>query len=198
MATKTPTDETLSNTDFPLWDALAAIDRKDYDWWSNLTPEQQRKWSPYMMVLWTSAVRAGADLAGYYVRSVDHYANTHMFNECVVNHPQLQWYMLCAASPGCGVHRHLWTGSLSTRITRYSERAKLKDVQTALDRTHPHLGSSVRADMAQKYCNMQHLRVYLAAECKEQSLEDIATLASVLTDEEIREYKRQCGDTPQL
>jgi hypothetical protein len=51
MATKTakvavPADEKLENQDFDLFEALAAIDKKDYHWFDNLSEAQQKKFVP--------------------------------------------------------------------------------------------------------------------------------------------------------
>jgi hypothetical protein len=59
MATKktTPTDEKFVAQDFNLFDALAAMDKKDYDYYDRLTDEQQKKFVPYMMTHWMSAIK---------------------------------------------------------------------------------------------------------------------------------------------
>lgn len=54
---KTPIDEKFEKIDFDLFEALAAIDRKDYGYYDRLTEEQQRKFSPYMMVRWMSSMK---------------------------------------------------------------------------------------------------------------------------------------------
>ncbi len=49
---KTPTDEKFEKQDFNLFEAIAAIDKKDYGYYDRLTPEQQRKFVPFMMLHW--------------------------------------------------------------------------------------------------------------------------------------------------
>jgi hypothetical protein len=54
MATKKtaiPADEKLENQDFNLFEAIAALDKKDYGYYYRLTPEQQRKFVPFMLIL---------------------------------------------------------------------------------------------------------------------------------------------------
>jgi len=99
MATKksTPIDEKFVAQDFDLFDALTAMDKKDYGYYDRLTEEQQKKFVPYMMTHWMSAIKGLGDVQGYYLRSVDYHANKHLFNEYVQKHPKLQWYMLCAS-----------------------------------------------------------------------------------------------------
>jgi hypothetical protein len=65
MATKAPVDEKFQNIDFDLFEALSALDRKDYGYLDRLTEEQQKKFVPYMMTHWMSAVKGGSDIQGY-------------------------------------------------------------------------------------------------------------------------------------
>ncbi len=44
---KTSTDEKFTDIDFPLFDALAALDKKDYEFFDRLTLEQQKGFSPF-------------------------------------------------------------------------------------------------------------------------------------------------------
>ena len=53
MATRkasVPKDEQLEKQDFPLFDAIAALDRKDYTFYDKLPPEQQKKFTSFMLV----------------------------------------------------------------------------------------------------------------------------------------------------
>lgn len=104
--TKTPTDQKFEKVDFDLFEALAAIDRKDYGYYDRLTEEQQRKFSPYMMVRWMSSMKGSSALQQYHVLSVNEFANTHLFSEFVGKHPKLQWLMLCASGLGNGKQFH--------------------------------------------------------------------------------------------
>jgi hypothetical protein len=97
---KTPIDEKFEKIDFDLFEALAAIDRKDYGYYDRLTEEQQRKFSPYMMVRWMSSMKGSTALQQYHVLSVNEFANTYLFSEFVSKHPKLQWLMLCASGLG--------------------------------------------------------------------------------------------------
>ncbi len=94
MATKkpaTPSDEKLEQQDFDLFKALDAIDAKNYSWFSKLTEEQKKKFVPYMITHWMSAIKAKGMLGAYYVMSTDANANKYLFNEVIQGHPQLQW-----------------------------------------------------------------------------------------------------------
>jgi hypothetical protein len=134
---KTPTDEKFEKVDFDLFEALAAIDRKDYGYYDRLTEEQQRKFSPYMMVRWMSNMKGSAALQQYHVLSVNEFANTHLFSEFVSKHPKLQWLMLCASGLGNGKQFHqflkankLDDSDLISFLSSMYPSSKMSDLQT--------------------------------------------------------------------
>lgn len=84
---------------------LPAIDRKDYNWWSTLTAEQQEGFSSWLYMRYASSVQhSDPDFPRYYLQSVNQHVNKH-FN-IIRRHPQLVYLLLCAASPGIGTQRH--------------------------------------------------------------------------------------------
>ena len=134
---KTPTDEKLEKVDFDLFEALAALDRKDYGYYDRLTEEQQRKFSPYMMVRWMSNMKGSHALQQYHVLSVNEFANTHLFSEFVSKHPKLQWLMLCASGLGNGKQFHqflkankLDDSDLISFLSSIYPSSKMSDLQT--------------------------------------------------------------------
>jgi hypothetical protein len=91
----------------PLNKILAALDRKDRDFYDKLPDELKKSFSGFLMLRYSATVEGvSPELAHYYVASTNHYANKHMFS--LSRHPKLQWLMLTAASPGLGVNRHTW------------------------------------------------------------------------------------------
>ena len=86
MATRkpaVPVDEKFEKQDFDLFEALAAIDKKDYDYYDRLTEEQQRKFVAYMMIHWASAIKGSSELQQYYLQSIEYHTNKYYFNEYV-------------------------------------------------------------------------------------------------------------------
>lgn len=184
-AKKSP-DETIDEN-FDLFPALAAIDAKDYGYFSRLLPEQQRKFVDFMLLTWTSSVDADGDLADYYLRSTDLVANQHYFHEAIRDNPELQWLMLCAASPGMGRQRHSWIPQLGVKKANLSEPLTVKDAREYFAK----IGYS--AEYADAYSQHQRRCVKLAEICSLLSVEDLHLLAQMVTDEEIEEYYRQQG-----
>ena len=99
---------------------MAALDRKDRDFYRSLTDEERRKFSTYLMIRWSSAVSGPRDLQEYYVQSANHFINRDFFT--INRHPQLQWLCATAVSPNTGTHNHIWIKPPS----RESGRGKLR------------------------------------------------------------------------
>jgi hypothetical protein len=85
---------------------MRQLDAKNRDFYDELTPEERRKFSTFLMVRWGSAVDGSQEIQEYYVQSTNHYLNKHFFT--MHRHPKLQWLMATAVSPGMGAMRHNW------------------------------------------------------------------------------------------
>jgi len=196
MATKKTapsSDEKFTNQDFDLFKAIDAIDAKNYDWFSQLTPEQQRKFSPYMMIHWVSSVKKDGDIGRYYVMSADANANRYLFNDAVQNHPELQWLMLCASSPGIGKQYHSWIPHLNNKVATLQEPAKKKDVKDYFAKIAK-LEPDALDNVATLYTETQHHDYRLAEMYPNMKLEDIKVLGSLVTAEDIKQYEAATGN----
>jgi hypothetical protein len=85
---------------------MANLDRKNRKFYDSLTDEERKKFSPYLMIRWSSAIDGDRELQEYYVRSCNHYLNRDFF--AVNRHPKLQWLMATAVSPDLGTPSHSW------------------------------------------------------------------------------------------
>ena len=85
---------------------MACFDRKDRDFYDQLTEEERRKFSNYLMIRWGSAVQGSQELQEFYVIATNERLNRHFF--AVNRHPKLQWLMATSVSPGLGTQRHQW------------------------------------------------------------------------------------------
>lgn len=85
---------------------MAQFDRKNRQFYDELTDEERKKFSNYLMVRWGSAVHGGRELQEFYVISTNERLNKHFF--AVNRHPKLQWLMATSVSPGLGNQRHQW------------------------------------------------------------------------------------------
>lgn len=85
---------------------MRQLDLKNRSFYNELTDEERKKFSTYLMIRWSSSVQGNRELQEYYVQSANHYLNKHFFT--LSRHPKLQWLAATAVSPGIGTHRHNW------------------------------------------------------------------------------------------
>lgn len=189
-----PADEKLSNVDFDLFGALEALDRKNYGYFSQLTEEQQRKFVPYMMTLWMSAIKDNTDIGSYYLLSTNEYANKHLFNEHVKNHPELQWLMLCAASPGMGKKFHQWVPHISDAVVKLDRAATRKEITEYFTKIYKTASKEQVQEIADAYTERQNKLHHLGKLFPEMKQADLETLSAVITDQQIEEYEREFGE----
>jgi len=196
MATKknTPTDEKFEKQDFDLFEALAAIDKKDYAYYDRLTEEQKKKFVPFMMTHWMSAVKGNSNLQQYYIMSTSEYANKYLFNENVQKHPKLQWLMLCASSPGLGKQFHQWIPHIREKVSKYKEPAKIKEIKEYYTKVYPKASAADIEEVSQAFVTSQNRKLHLSTLFPELKLEDIETLNSIITDEQIEQYEKDRGN----
>ena len=85
---------------------MRALDSKDRRFYADLTDEERKKFSNFLMIRWSSSVQGSADLQAYYLLSCNENLNKHFFD--LSRHPELQWLSATTVSPGMGTFRHDW------------------------------------------------------------------------------------------
>jgi hypothetical protein len=85
---------------------MAEFDRKNRQFYDDLTDEERKKFSNYLMIRWGSAVRGSRELQEFYVIATNERLNRHFFS--VNRHPRLQWLMATSVSPDLGSQDHVW------------------------------------------------------------------------------------------
>lgn len=195
---KVSADEKLENKDFNLFEALAALDRKDYGYYDRLTDEQKKGFSPYMIVQYLCSVKGSRDLQTYYLQSTEYHANKYlldnMLNKKDNAHPKLVWLMLCAASPGLGSQFHPWIPQIKEKVSSLREVAKVKDIKEYYKKNNSKLSDEECTILAEQYVSEQERKVYLANRFKTLSLADIEVLNKLVTDDEIIQYEQESGN----
>ena len=120
---------------------MAVFDRKERDFYDNLTDEERKKFSTFLMIRYGSSVQGSRDLQEFYVISCNERLNKHFF--ALHKHPKLQWLMATTVSPGLGTHRHQWIAT------------KKKEAGPA---------GSVKKQLAELFPNMKQDEIDLLAE----------------------------------
>ena len=109
---------------------MTQFDRKNRAFYDNLTVEERKKFSNYLMIRWGSSIQGSAELQNYYLQSSNHYVNKRFFD--INRHPKLQWLCATAVSPGLGTQRHQW-------IAPKKKEAGASGVKKQLAELYPHL-----------------------------------------------------------
>lgn len=85
---------------------MQQFDHKNRQFYDDLTDEERKKFSNYLMIRWGSAVRGSRELQEFYVIATNERLNRNFF--AVNRHPRLQWLMATTVSPGLGSQDHVW------------------------------------------------------------------------------------------
>ena len=86
---------------------MARFDLKDRGFYDDLSDEEKKKFSTYLMIRYGSAVQGQKELQEYYLLSTNQNLNKHYFS-IPKAHDKLRWLMATCVSPDMGKHRHEW------------------------------------------------------------------------------------------
>jgi len=187
-------DNTLEKQDFNLFEALVAIDKKDYGYYDRLLPEQQKKFVPYLLIQWISAVKANHSIQEYYLQSTEYHSNKYLFNENVQKHPKLVWLTLCAASPGLGKQFHFWIPHIRERVSKLKENAKPKEIKEYYKKIYPKSSIDDINIISEAFIDNHQKRMYIGTEFPTLKYDEIELLAELVSNEEIADHKRYSGN----
>lgn len=109
---------------------MAQFDRKNRDFYDELTPEERKKFSNYLMIRWGSSVQGSRDLQEFYLISTNERLNKRFFD--ISQHPKLQWLSATTVSPDMGTHKHQW-------IAPKKKEAGASSIKKQLAEIYPHL-----------------------------------------------------------
>jgi hypothetical protein len=190
---KTPTDEKFEKIDFDLFEALSAIDRKDYGYYDRLTEEQKKKFVPFMMTYWTSVVKSDIGMQQYYLLATNEFANVHLFNENVQKHPKLQWLMLCRVGMG-KKQFHQWLPQIKDRVSKLKDKAKREDIKDYYSKTYGNITDDLLNQLVDEYISSNKRKIFLAQEYPHMKISDIEVLNAIITDYDIKRYETETGN----
>ena len=105
---------------------MRQLDRKNRNFYSELTDEERKKFSNYLMIRWASCVEGSQDLQEFYLISTNERLNKHFFN--ISKHPELQWLCATAVSPDMGTPRHNWIAPKKKEAGASSMRKQLAEI----------------------------------------------------------------------
>jgi hypothetical protein len=117
-----------------------------------------------------------------------------MYNERVQNHPELQWLMLCAVSPGHGKQFHKYIPHIRSRITALKEPAKVQEIQDYFTKIYPKADAQVLKECSETFVANHAIKYKLAQIYPDMKLSDIEILSNTVTQADLDEYDRQSGN----
>lgn len=197
MATKKaqiPADEKIEKQDIDLFDVLAALDKKDYQYYDRLSDEQKKKVVPFMLTHWMSAIKGSTGLSRYYVMSTNEYANKYLFNEFVNKHPKLQWLMLCSASPGLGKQFHQWIPHIRDKVSKCKEDPTLKEIKEYYTKVYPKVDAESINEISKAFVTEQKKKNHLGRIYPNMKISDLDALSQIVTDQDIEQYEKDRGN----
>ena len=109
---------------------MAQFDRKNRKFYDELSDEERKKFSNYLMIRWGSAVQGSRELQEFYVIATNERLNKRFFD--INRHPRLQWLTATTVSPGLGTQRHPW-------IAPRKKEPGASGIRKQLAEMYPHL-----------------------------------------------------------
>jgi hypothetical protein len=90
---------------------MRQLDRKNRKFYDELTDEERKQFSLYLMIRWSSSIENGNTdkeklIQQYYLQSCNENLNKHFF--AINKHPKLQWLCATTISPNQGTQQHKW------------------------------------------------------------------------------------------
>jgi hypothetical protein len=132
---------------------MAEFDRKNRDFYNDLTDEERKKFSNYLMIRWGSSVQGSRELQEFYLIATNERLNKHFFD--INRHPKLQWLCATTVSPGLGPQRHQWIAPKKKEPGATGIRKQLAEI-------YPHLKDD-ELDLMAKINTKKDIDAYLKA-----------------------------------
>ena len=111
---------------------MLQFDRKNRNFYDELSEEEQKKFSAFTMIRWGADVQGNADLQAYYLISANERMNKHFFDISAKDHKKFHWLLATTVSPGMGKQYHKWLAAKKRNVTNNKAEKFFADL-------YPHL-----------------------------------------------------------
>ena len=89
---------------------LNAVDRKNYKFYGDLTDEERKAFSPYILMRYTASVQGDRDIQEWFLETTNEYVNKNHW-DLSKNHKGLLWKLFAASGAGVpAYHPYLAAG----------------------------------------------------------------------------------------
>jgi hypothetical protein len=140
---------------------MAQFDSKNREFFDELTDEERKKFSPFLMIRYGSSVSGSRDLQEFYLIATNERLNKKFFAVNTAQHKKLQWLMATTVSPGLGNFRHNWIAPRKKEPGAGSMRKQLADL-------FPHLKDD-EVDLLAQITTKKEIDIYLRELGQEKS-----------------------------
>jgi len=140
---------------------MAQFDSKNREFFDELTDEEKKKFSPFLMIRYGSSVSGGRELQEFYLIATNERLNKKFFAVNTAQHKKLQWLMATSVSPGLGNFRHNWIAPKKKEPGAGSMRKQLADL-------FPHLKDD-EVDLLAQITTRKEIDIYLRELGQEKS-----------------------------
>jgi len=93
-----------------------------------------------------------------------------------------------------GKQFHKWIPHIKRNYTLLTEEAKTKDIQDYFSKVYPKTDKEILSELSKEYTRIQKRKFKLAQLFPNLKVSDIDALNEVVTDEQIIEYEKDCGN----
>lgn len=111
---------------------MAMLDTKNREFFDDLTPEEQKKFSPFLMIRWAASVQGSPELQAYYLMSVNERLNKNFFDISTTEHKKFQWLLATTVSPGMGKQKYGWLAAKKKDSTNNKAEKFLRNLYPLL------------------------------------------------------------------
>ena len=140
---------------------MAQFDSKNRTFFDELSEEERKKFSPFLMIRYGSSVSGSRDLQEFYLIATNERLNKQFFAVNTTQHKKLQWLMATTVSPGLGNFRHNWISPKKKEPGAGSLRKQLAEL-------FPHLKDD-ELDLLAQITTKRELDIYLQELGQEKS-----------------------------
>lgn len=107
---------------------MRQFDRKNRRFYDELDDDERKKFSPFLMIRWGSAVEGSRELQEFYVIATNERLNKHFFNINSTAHKKFHWLMATSVSPDIGTPRHTWIAPKKKEAGVGAKRKALQEI----------------------------------------------------------------------
>ena len=153
---------------------MAQLDTKNRAFYDELTDEERKKFSTYLMLRWGSAVGGEPILQQYYLQAMNERVNKRFFD--LGKHPKLQWLMLCCSSPGVGKQFHQYIPEIRLKVAKLQDSPTTKEISEYYTKIYPKADPSDIQEVSKAFVDEHKRKRYFSILYPDLKIEDVEVL----------------------